>query len=357
MMIAAMTRSSETSTDPRWDAIIRRDAASDGGFWYSVATTGVYCRPSCAARTPRPENVAFHASCDAAEAAGFRACKRCQPRGESPKARMAGVIAELCRWIETAETEPSLTQLARRAGLSTYHLHRQFKAGTGVTPKGYAAAHRTRRVREGLESGETVTNALYDAGFGSNGRFYEASNGILGMKPKQFQDGGAGTNIRFAVGACRLGAILVAQSDKGICAISLGDDASALVRELQDRFPKAHLVGDDPAFDALVAHVVGFVEAPETGFDLPLDIRGTAFQQKVWQALRAIPAGKTLSYAELATAIGSPAAVRAVAGACAANTLAVAIPCHRIVRTDGSLSGYRWGVDRKQALLQAEGAR
>ncbi len=357
MLNALMTRTPKTSTDPRWDALVARDAGQDGRFWYSVATTGVYCRPSCAARTPRPENVTFHATCDAAEAAGFRPCKRCNPRGPSPKARMAGLIGGICRWIETAETEPSLAQLAQRAGLSPYHFHRQFRAATGVTPKAYAAAHRARKVREGLEAGESVTAALYDAGYGSNGRFYEASNGILGMTPRQFQKGGSDSDIRFAVGQCRLGAILVAQSDKGVCAISLGEDPEALVRELQDRFPKARLTGDDPQFDALVAYVVGFVEAPQTGFDLPLDIRGTAFQQRVWQALRAIPAGKTLSYAELAQAIGSPAAVRAVAGACAANTLAVAIPCHRIVRTDGALSGYRWGVERKQALLTAEGAR
>lgn len=357
MLNALMTRTPQTSTDPRWDALVARDAAEDGRFWYSVATTGVYCRPSCAARTPRQENVAFHTTCDAAEAAGFRPCKRCNPRGESPKAKMAGVIGDICRWIEAAETEPSLAQLAQRAGLSPYHFHRQFKAATGVTPKAYASAQRARKVREGLDAGESVTAALYDAGYGSNGRFYEASNGILGMTPRQFQKGGSDSDIRFAVGQCRLGAILVAKSDKGVCAISLGEDPDALVRELQDRFPKARLTGDDPQFDALVAHVVGFVEAPGTGFDLPLDIRGTAFQQRVWQALRAIPAGKTLSYAELAEAIGSPAAVRAVAGACAANTLAVAIPCHRIVRTDGALSGYRWGVERKQALLTAEGAR
>lgn len=362
MMTAAMphqpeTALSETGADPRWDAVLRRDPASDETFWYSVATTGVYCRPSCAARTPKAENVAFHLSCDAAEAAGFRACKRCRPRGPSPRARLAGRIADVCRRIETAETEPTLGQLAAQAGLSPYHFHRQFKAATGLTPKAYAGAHRARRVREGLDAGESVTNVLYDAGFGSNGRFYEASNGILGMTPRQFQKGGVDTDIRFAVGQCRLGAILVAQSDKGVCAISLGDDADALVREVQDRFPRANLVAGDVAFDALVARVVGFVEAPETGFDLPLDIRGTAFQQRVWQALRAIPAGQTLSYSDLAVAIDSPAAVRAVAGACAANTLAVAIPCHRIVRTDGSLSGYRWGVERKQALLEAEGAR
>ncbi|EGF90900.1 regulatory protein ada [Asticcacaulis biprosthecium C19] len=342
------------STDPRYDAVVRRDAAFDGQFWFSVATTGVYCRPSCAARTPKPQNVGFHLSCDAAEAAGFRACKRCHPRGESPRARMAGVMAEVCRFIETAETEPGLEALAARAGLSAYHFHRQFKAITGVTPKAYATAHRARKVREGLTGGETVTNALYDAGFGSNGRFYETSNAILGMTPKQFKAGGKDADIRFAIGQSRLGAVLVAESVKGIVAISLGDDAEALVRELQDRFPQARLTGDDPKFDARVAQVIGMVEAPGKGLDLPLDIRGTAFQQRVWQALRAIPAGKTLSYAELAQAIGSPAAVRAVAGACAANTLAIAVPCHRIVRTDGSLSGYRWGVERKRDLLDRE---
>ncbi|ESQ87147.1 hypothetical protein ABAC460_20465 [Asticcacaulis sp. AC460] len=267
---------------------------------------------------------------------------------------MAAVIAEVCRFIETAEVEPRLEELAERAGLSAYHFHRQFKAATGVTPKAYAAAHRARKVREGLSGGETVTNALYDAGFGSNGRFYETSNAILGMTPKQFKAGGKDADIRFAIGQSRLGAVLVAESGKGIVAISLGDDPDALVRELQDRFPQARLTGDDPKFDARVAQVIGLVEAPGTGLDLPLDIRGTAFQQRVWQALRAIPAGKTLSYAQLAEAIGSPAAVRAVAGACAANTLAIAVPCHRIVRTDGSLSGYRWGVERKRDLLQRE---
>ncbi|ESQ75169.1 bifunctional DNA-binding transcriptional regulator/O6-methylguanine-DNA methyltransferase Ada [Asticcacaulis sp. AC402] len=344
----------DLTPDARYDAVVRRDSAFDGQFWFSVVTTGVYCRPSCAARTPRPQNVGFHLSCEDAEAAGFRACKRCSPRGESPKAKMAAVIADICRTIETAETEPSLTDLARQAGLSAYHFHRQFKAATGVTPKGYAAAHRARRVREGLTSGETVTNALYDAGYGSNGRFYEESNAILGMTPKQYQAGGRDADVRFAIGQSRLGAVLVAQSDKGIVAISLGDDPDTLVRELQDRFPRARLTGDDADFNARIAQVIGFVEAPQTGLDLPLDIRGTAFQQRVWQALRAIPAGKTLSYAELARAIGSPAAVRAVAGACAANTLAVAVPCHRIVRTDGALSGYRWGVERKRDLLERE---
>lgn len=346
---------STTEADPRYDAIVARDPAWDGRFVYGVATTGVYCNPSCAARTPKAQNVSFHADCDAAEAAGFRACKRCRPRDGGREARTAAMIADICREIEGAEEPPLLEDLAARAGLSPWHFHRVFKAQTGLTPKAYATAHRARRVRENLSDGaSSVTAAMYDAGFNSNGRFYAASDGILGMTPKRFRDGGADTDIRFCVAQSKLGAILVAESDRGICAISLGDDAEALVRELQDRFPKARLAGDDAEFDARVARVITLVEHPKQGLDLPLDIRGTAFQQRVWQALRAIPAGETTSYADLAQRIGAPKAVRAVAGACAANTLAVVVPCHRIVRTDGALSGYRWGVERKRALLEAE---
>ena len=357
-MMSLMSASAPVS-DPRYDAVVARDAAWDGRFVYGVASTGVYCNPSCAARTPKAANVSFHADCAAAEAAGFRACKRCRPRDGGKDARTAGMIAEVCRDIESAEEPPRLEDLAARAGLSPWHFHRVFKAQTGLTPKAYAAAHRAKRVRENLsDRTSSVTSALYDAGFNSNGRFYAASDGILGMTPKRFRDGGAGTDIRFAVAQSKLGAVLVAESDRGICAISLGDDAEALVHELQDRFPKARLVGDDAAFDARIAQVVALVEqprqSPEVYNALPLDIRGTAFQQLVWQALRAIPAGETLSYAELAERIGAPKAVRAVAGACAANTLAVAVPCHRVVRTDGALSGYRWGVERKRALLEAE---
>ena len=347
--------SATVPADPRYDAIVARDPDWDGRFVYGVATTGVYCNPSCAARTPKAQNVSFHADCDAAEAAGFRACKRCRPRDGGRGARTAAMIADICRDIESAEAPPLLEDLAARAGLSPWHFHRVFKAQTGLTPKAYAAAHRARRVRDNLRDRKaSVTTAMYDAGFNSNGRFYAATDGILGMTPKRFRDGGADTDIRFAVAQSKLGAILVAESDRGICAISLGDDPAVLVRELEDRFPKARLLGDDPAFDARVARVVAMVEQPKRGLDLPLDIRGTAFQQRVWQALRAIPAGETRSYADLAERIGSPRAVRAVAGACAANTLAVAVPCHRIVRTDGALSGYRWGVERKRALLEAE---
>jgi AraC family transcriptional regulator of adaptative response/methylated-DNA-[protein]-cysteine methyltransferase len=343
-----------TAADPRWADVVARQREADGRFFYSVRTTGVYCRPSCAARLARPENVAFHPSAAAAEAAGFRPCRRCRP-DEAPAAeRNASTIADLCRFIEQAEQVPTLAALATRAGLSPHHLHRLFKAVTGLTPKAYAGAHRAARVREELGRSETVTAAIYDAGYNSNGRFYEESDRVLGMTPTQLRAGGLDTDIRFAIGACSLGAILVAQSARGVCAISLGDDADSLARELQDRFPNARLTGDDPAFDALVARVVGAVEAPALGMDLPLDLRGTAFQRRVWQALRELPAGRTTSYADLASRLGAPTSVRAVAQACAANTVAVAVPCHRVVRTDGSLSGYRWGVARKQALIERE---
>jgi AraC family transcriptional regulator of adaptative response/methylated-DNA-[protein]-cysteine methyltransferase len=264
------------------------------------------------------------------------------------------MIEALCRFIETAERAPTLDDLAARAGLSPYHLHRTFRAATGVTPRAYAAAHRAQRVRDALSDGASVTDAIYDAGYGSNGRFYGESNAVLGMTPTRFRAGGKDTEIRFAVGECSLGSILVAQSERGICAIALGDDPDRLARELRDRFPQARLVGGDEAFEALVAKVVGFVESPKIGLDLPLDVRGTAFQQRVWQAMRRIPPGDTTSYSELARRIGAPKSTRAVAAACAANVLAVAIPCHRIVRSDGALSGYRWGVERKRRLLERE---
>ncbi len=231
-----------------------------------------------------------------------------------------------------------------------------FKTATGLTPKGNAAAHRSAKVRQGLESGNSVTEAIYDAGFNSSGRFYEKSTDMLGMTPSKYKSGGLDEDIRFAVGQTSLGAIIVASSEKGVASILLGDDPEKLVRNLQDRFPNARLVGGDSEYEKLVANVVGFVEAPRFGLNLPLDVRGTAFQQRVWQALQDIPVGQTVSYAEVARKIGSPKAVRAVAGACAANNIAVAIPCHRVVRNDGSLSGYAWGVDRKRALLTREGA-
>ncbi|MEP6887016.1 MAG: bifunctional DNA-binding transcriptional regulator/O6-methylguanine-DNA methyltransferase Ada [Nitrospirales bacterium] len=343
-----------TERDPRWAAVVAHDPKADGTFYYSVQTTGVYCRPSCAARRARPEHVRFHATCQEAEKAGFRPCRRCKPDQASPVEQHAATIAEVCRLIEESEEAPCLEQLARHAGLSTSHFHRVFKAITGLTPKEYAAANRAKRLRRTLDRSSTVTEAIYDAGYNSTGRFYETSNEVLGMTPSNYRAGGAWTDIRFAVGECSLGSILVGKSERGVCAILLGDDPDELTHDLQDRFPCANLIGGDAGFEQLVSKVVGFVEAPALGLDLPLDVRGTAFQERVWQALQNIPAGSTVSYADIANRIGSPKSVRAVAQACGANALAVAIPCHRVVRHDGALSGYRWGVDRKRTLLQRE---
>jgi AraC family transcriptional regulator of adaptative response/methylated-DNA-[protein]-cysteine methyltransferase len=342
--------------EARWAAVMARDSEADGQFYYSVATTGVYCRPSCASRLANRANVAFHANPADSEAAGFRPCKRCKPNEAPLTERYGKMVAEACRVIETAETPPTLAQLARGAHLSPHHFHRVFKAVAGVTPKAFADALRGRRVREGLTKPGTVTEAIYDAGFNSGGRFYEQSAQVLGMTPTRFRKGGERTTIRFAIGQCSLGAILVAATDKGVCAILLGDDPDVLIRDLQDRFDRAELIGGDATFEALVAKVVGFVERPSQGLDLPLDVRGTAFQQRVWQALRGIKVGETASYGEIARRVGAPKAVRAVAQACAANNLAVAIPCHRVVRNDGALSGYAWGVERKRALLGREAA-
>jgi AraC family transcriptional regulator of adaptative response/methylated-DNA-[protein]-cysteine methyltransferase len=358
-MITKSTDTLERATptvadDPRWARIVARDKAADGRFWYSVSTTGVYCRPSCPSRVANPKNVQLHDTLESAKATGFRPCKRCNPDGPSIDSENATLVAKACRIIEESEEEPSLEKLADAIGRSPGYFHRTFKAATGLTPKEYAAAHRAKKVRQGLTSGNTVTEAMYDAGFNSSGRFYEKSTGMLGMTPSQYRAGGSNEEIKFAVGHTSLGAILVASSRKGVAAILLGDDPDQLVRNLQDRFPNAHLIGADNDYEALIARVVGFVEAPGIGLDLPLDVRGTAFQRRVWRALQHIPVGGQASYAEIAQRIGCPKAVRAVAAACAANNLAVAIPCHRVVRKDGSLSGYAWGVERKRALLDRE---
>lgn len=343
-----------TQSDPRWRRVVARDRSADGQFWYSVATTGVYCRPSCPSRTANPKNVTLHATLAEAKATGFRACKRCDPDGISQDAAKAVFVEKACRLIERSEEPPSLTDLAEAVGLNPSHLHRLFKAQTGLTPKGFAAARRAGRLRQELPKGGSVTQAIYGAGFNSSGRFYERSTDMLGMTPRRYRDGGVHEEIRFAVGQSSLGAILVASSAKGVVSIMLGDDPDALLRALQDRFAKASLIGGDADYEALAARVVGFVEAPALGLDLPLDIRGTAFQQRVWRALQEIPLGRTASYSEIARKIGSPKSVRAVAGACANNQLALAIPCHRVVRNDGALAGYRWGVERKRALLTRE---
>jgi len=349
------TMDAYTTDDERWEAVRTRDRRADECFVYAVKTTGVYCRPSSSARLPKRTNVEFFATASEAEAAGYRLSLRARSDQSSAVAARIDAVAKVCRLIDEAETPPKLEELAAHVGMSPFHIHRLFKAETGLTPKAYASASRARKLRSKLNgSGASVTSAIYDAGFNSNSRFYEHSDQLLGMRARDFRAGGTGTVIRFAVGQCTLGAILVAQSERGICAILLGDDPDALVRNLQDQFPKAQFVGGDAGFEALIAQVVGFIEAPSIGLNLPLDVRGTAFQERVWQALRDIPPGVTVSYAEIAQRIGAPKATRAVAQACGANHIAVAIPCHRVVRQDGDISGYRWGVDRKRELLRRE---
>lgn len=355
-MTASTTTTRVYETDEaRWQAVQDRDAGADGHFVYAVRTTGVYCRPSSPARRPRRENIEFFDSAAAAEAAGYRPSRRARGHRTATAAGHAALVAQACRLIESSETPPKLDALAARAGMSPFHFHRIFKAETGLTPKAYATASRARKLREELNAASgTVTEAIYDAGFNADSRFYATAEQLLGMRAREYRAGGMGATIRFAVGQCSLGALLVAQSQRGICAILLGDDADSLVRDLQDQFPKAELIGGDADFEQLVARVVGFIETPAMGLSLPLDVRGTAFQQRVWQALRDIPLGATASYTEIAERIGAPKAVRAVAQACAANHIAVAIPCHRVVRRDGDISGYRWGVERKRALLRRE---
>ncbi|WP_413081173.1 bifunctional DNA-binding transcriptional regulator/O6-methylguanine-DNA methyltransferase Ada [Yersinia rochesterensis] len=344
----------DSLSDPRWAAIVNRDKTADGQFVYAVKTTGVYCRPSCSSRQAKAENIEFFADNDAAELAGFRPCKRCRPTQLSQAQLHAEKISQACRLIEQAEIPLKLSELAAELNLSTFYFHRLFKSMTGLTPKAYATATRSARVRSQLAGEGSVTDAIFDAGYNSNGRFYEQSNQLLGMTPTRYRQGGRDVTLHFAVGESSLGAILMAKSELGICAILLGDSPALLVQQLQDKFPQAELIGGDAEFEQWFARVVGLVEAPKLGLDLPLDIRGTAFQQRVWQALREIPVGETASYADIAAKIGSPKAVRAVAGACAANMLAVAIPCHRVIRQDGALSGYRWGIERKKYLLEKE---
>ena len=338
----------------RWAAVVARDARADGQFVYAVKTTGVYAAPSSAARLPRRENVEFFDTEQDARRAGYRPSQRRGPDRSSIDRSHAELIARACRQIEQADTPPTLNALAAAAELSPHHFHRLFKTYTGLTPKAYGLGRQAHLVRDALARGSNVTRAIMDAGFGASSRFYEKAPRMLGMAPRAYAQGGQDTDIHFACGQSQLGHILVACSPKGVCAILMGDDPQELVREIQDRFPRAALVGDDADFHAFVARVVGAVEAPALCWTLPLDVRGTVFQRRVWQALREIAPGTTASYAELARRIGSPKAVRAVAGACAANWLAVAIPCHRVVRNDGALSGYAWGVELKRVLHDRE---
>jgi AraC family transcriptional regulator of adaptative response/methylated-DNA-[protein]-cysteine methyltransferase len=317
-----------------------------------VETTGIYCRPSCPARRPKRKNVQFYMIREHAIAAGFRACRRCRPN--EPTSQRSGRIAEACRLIETAEAPLRLADLATAVGLSPYHFHRQFTAALGITPKAYAEAVRAGRVRDALPRTATTTDAIFEAGFNSTGRFYASAPETLGMSARAFRAGGSDEAIRYKTAACTLGQVLVAASERGVCAILLGDAADNLHAALRAQFPAAHLAEADTRFSSVIEAVIALVDMSSASFDLPLDIRGTAFQCRVWKALRDVPSGETVTYTDIARAIGAPRAVRAVAGACAANRLAVAVPCHRVVRRDGSLSGYRWGVERKRALLAKE---
>ncbi len=340
--------------DARWRAVRTRDPEADGRFVYAVLTTGVYCRPSCSARTPRVENVVFHPDPAAAERAGFRACKRCTPDGPSPAAKRSALVEAACRHIDACEEPPTLAALAAHLGHSPSHVRRVFKAVTGVTPRAWASARRAARVRRALDARATVTEAILEAGYGAVSRFYEAADDVLGMTPTAWRDGGAGETVRVCTRPCALGHALIAATARGICAVALGSDPAALRADFDARLPRVTVVEGDPPFEALVAAVLARIDDPVAGRALPLDIRGTAFQHRVWQALRRIPAGRTASYGEVARRLGQPDAARAVAGACAANTVAVLVPCHRVVRGDGAPGGYRWGVERKRALLARE---
>jgi AraC family transcriptional regulator of adaptative response/methylated-DNA-[protein]-cysteine methyltransferase len=338
----------------RWQAVVRRDAQADGEFVYAVRTTGVYCRPSCPSRAARRQNVEFFESPELAAAAGYRPCKRCRPDAPSLQQQRSALVRQACESIEHGASAPTLAQLAQQAGLSPFHFHRIFKAATGLTPKDFHKAVLARRVAAALQSAQSVTAALYDAGFNSAGRFYEAAPALLGMSPGSYRKGGMGEHIRYAVEPCTLGWIIVAATRKGVCAIEFGDAAPTLADRVRARFPQAQFEAADAGFTRWVARVLAYVEQPRGVLDLPLDVQGTVFQRRVWQALQAIPAGQTASYAEIAGRIGQPHAWRAVAHACAGNPVAVAIPCHRAVRADGSLAGYRWGIARKAELLRRE---
>ena len=340
----------------RWQAVCTRDAAADGIFVFAVTTTGVYCRPSCPARRPRRENVRFFALDREAETAGFRPCRRCRPHELSTAQRHALLIEAACRQIAASEQEPTLAELADAAGLSPSHFHRLFRAVVGVTPKHYARTARAAALRHKVRTAPSVTAAAFDSGHESLRRFYDRALAALGMTPRAFRAGAAGEVILFSSAPSTLGVVTVAFTRRGVCAVRLDDRAEEGEAELRALFPKAHLVPAADDLDALVSQVVSAIEEPARAPELPLDIRGTAFEQRVWRALRDIPAGETASYSGIAGRVGAPRAQRAVARACGANPVAVLVPCHRVVRADGGLGGYRWGIARKERLLAREGA-
>jgi AraC family transcriptional regulator of adaptative response/methylated-DNA-[protein]-cysteine methyltransferase len=348
------SKPAEAGTDERWAALLARNPAPKGTFLYGVRTTGIFCRPDCRSRLPKRANVLFFDSAAEALAAGFRPCKRCQPDGNSYDCEIDGKINRACRLLENQENAVSLASVAKAVGMSPFHFHRLFKARLGLTPKQYQTTHRTNRFKTELRRQASVSGALYEAGLGSASRAYDQVTRTLGMKPRQYQRGGEGIEIAFGLTRTQLGWVLVAMTGKGVCAVELGENERALRTRLSATFPAATLREDTDALAGHLGKVAEYLAAPARGLSLPLDVRGTAFQRRVWEALKDIPAGKTASYGELAKRIGAGSAVRAVAGACAANRIALAIPCHRAVRADGGLGGYRWGLERKRALLAAE---
>lgn len=338
----------------RWEALVERDSCADGAFVYGVVTTGICCRPVCSSRLPNRENVRFFDTYRDAEQAGFRPCKRCDPSAPDGQTTHREAVVRACKLIEESVDSPSLADLANAVGFSPSYFHRLFKKAVGLTPKQYTTAVRSKRVRASLQTESTVTDAIYEAGFASSSRFYDEATNTLGMKPSEYQNGGRGASIRFAVAPCYLGWVLVASTAKGICAVDFGDDPKMMEQSLRTRFSKAEFVDADPSLLAWVAQILAFLESPRDPFELPLDIEGTAFQQRVWLALQELPPGSTATYSDIAARIDNPKAARAVAHACASNRIAVAIPCHRVVRSDGGLGGYRWGVERKRRLLERE---
>jgi AraC family transcriptional regulator, regulatory protein of adaptative response / methylated-DNA-[protein]-cysteine methyltransferase len=346
--------STPLTDDQRWDGVLRKDTALDGVYFFAVKTTGIYCRPCCPSRTPQRVNVSFYDTAATARAAGYRACLRCAPDGLSKREQQTQAILQACRAIEASQERLSLQALASQVGISPHHFHRVFKDVTGVTPHDYYKARQIAQIGQSIKGTASVTQAIYDAGFSSSGRFYENTNAMLGMTPTAYKAGGAGELIRAAVRNCALGLVLVAATQRGICTIEFGDDAQQLMQRLQLRFPHAQITTVDAPFEVWLEQLLAHIHMPKMALNLPLDVRGTVFQQQVWKALQDIPLGHTLSYTQVAQRIGKPKAVRAVATACASNVLALAIPCHRVVRGNGELSGYRWGVDRKRSLLDAE---
>ncbi len=345
-------------TERFWQAVLSKDRQYDGQFVFAVSSTGIYCRPSCPARRARRDRVTFFALPEAAEEAGFRECRRCHPKNVSALDPRLELIRRACRLIEEQDEERvSLEALGKLLGVSSFHFQRTFKRVMGITPRQYAEACRARRFRSSVQSGESITSAMYEAGYGSSSRLYERAESELGMTPATYGRGGKAMKISYTVASSPMGQLLVAATDKGICAVRLGDTVADLESDLREEFAAADIRTNDEGLRGAVAQIVRHLEGKQPGIELPLDIRATAFQRLVWEALQAIPLGETRSYSEVAKGIGKPSAVRAVARACASNSVALVIPCHRVIREDQNLGGYRWGLERKKKLLASERER